>query len=261
MKICWDNLEKLLYSRKSGRWRHGNTVYRYGERCKNCGDPYLYVKRKGKSKDFCSIECANVYNAKPHSEISKKKIGDKNRGRYVKDKSPLWKGGSKNFGSYDTFAHQMGWCEDVRRNKEDTNVLEIKCAYCGKWFVPKYKDIQNRISFLKGYTHKESKFYCSDGCKKECPIYNQKLYPKGHKPATSREVQPELRQLVFERDNYTCQKCGNTEHLHCHHIFPASIEPIESADIDNCITYCKECHKEAHKQDGCKYGQLRNCTE
>jgi 5-methylcytosine-specific restriction endonuclease McrA len=73
-----------------------------------------------------------------------------------------------------------------------------------------------------------------------------------------REVQNELRQMVLERDNYTCQKCGSTENLQCHHILPVAVEPLLSADVDNCITLCYNCHRKAHKQDGCRYGQLRN---
>ena len=71
-----------------------------------------------------------------------------------------------------------------------------------------------------------------------------------------REVQPELRSMVLERDNYECQKCGNTEGLQCHHIYPVNIEPLLSADIDNCMTLCTICHKEVHKKDGCRYPQL-----
>jgi len=73
----------------------------------------------------------------------------------------------------------------------------------------------------------------------------------------NREVQPELRQLVLKRDGYQCVKCGSDGPLHCHHIFPELIEPLLSADIDNCMTLCIDCHKEVHKQDGCKYHQLR----
>jgi hypothetical protein len=35
--------------------------------------------------------------------------------------------------------------------------------------------------------------------------------------------------------------------------------PIESADIDNCITLCKYCHEEVHQIPGCEYHNLR-CT-
>jgi hypothetical protein len=72
----------------------------------------------------------------------------------------------------------------------------------------------------------EGRLYCSEACKQACPIYKQLLYPKGFKAATSREVQPELRQMVLARDNYICQRCDKTKDelseegiaLHCHHL-------------------------------------------
>ena len=78
-------------------------------------------------------------------------------------------------------------------------------------------------------------------------------------PVTSREVQPELRQMRLEKDDYTCQKCHRTideAELHCHHITGVEQNPIESADLDNCITLCKKCHKWAHTQKGCRYFEL-----
>lgn len=258
MKICWDNLEKLKYSIRTGHWRHNNTVYRYNNSCKNCDEPFLYVKRK-KEKEFCSIDCANKYNKKPHTEETKKKIGLKNKGRHIGNKSPLWKGGSKDFATFDTFSSQVDWIEDTKRNSKNLDILEVRCTYCGKWYIPTYKNVQNRVSFLKGLIRRESRFYCSDGCKKACPIFNQKKYTKGYSPATTREVQPQLRQMVFERDEWICQKCESTNELHCHHIYPVATDPLLSADIDNCITLCNKCHKKTHKKDGCKYGQLRIC--
>ena len=88
------------------------------------------------------------------------------------------------------------------------------------------------------------------------------LYPKDQKPATSREVQPELRQLVFKRDNYTCQKCNTHRDnldigIHCHHIEGILWEPLQSADMDMCITLCEDCHKEVHGIDGCGYYEMR----
>lgn len=79
---------------------------------------------------------------------------------------------------------------------------------------------------------------------------------------TSREVQPQLRQMVLERDNWTCQKCeaGVDAELHCHHLEGIRWNPLESADIDMCITYCKACHREAHSHEGCKTSDMR-CNE
>ena len=113
----------------------------------------------------------------------------------------------------------------------------------------------------------EANLYCSEGCKRSCPTFGQKLYPKDFKQNSSREVQPELRKMVLERDNWTCQKCGKSKEdfpeleLHCHHIFPLNENPVESADMDNCITYCKECHKWIHKNvPGCGYAEMK-CSE
>jgi len=139
-----------------------------------------------------------------------------------------------------------------RRNKEDDNVLEVKCMYCDRWFVPSRMSVQYKINAINGKGSGECNLYCSDMCKKSCPTYRQRIYPKDFKINTSREVQPELRKLVLNRDNYTCQKCNTTNvELHCHHYEGIEINPVESADIDQCITLCKECHNNIHKKDKC----------
>ena len=132
--------------------------------------------------------------------------------------------------------------------------------YCGRIFVPKVELVKGRLAVIKGKRSGASHFYCSDNCKRACPTYKQIKYPKGFKLVTSREVQPELRKLVLARDNYKCQICEagleETE-LHCHHIDAVSQNPIESADIDNCIILCKKCHKEVHKLPNCSYIELK----
>ena len=87
----------------------------------------------------------------------------------------------------------------------------------------------------------EARFYCSERCKSACPIYRKILHSEGYskkaRSATSREVQPELRQMRLECDGYICQKCHRTideAELHCHHITGVEQNPIESADLDNC---------------------------
>jgi 5-methylcytosine-specific restriction endonuclease McrA len=122
--------------------------------------------------------------------------------------------------------------------------------------------VGERIRCLTGSGGGECRFYCSDKCKRECSIYRQVRNYRGREKDLSREVQPELRQLRFELDNYTCQKCGKHQSelkvgLHCHHLEGIRWEPLESADVDKCITVCKTCHKKIHKKDGCKYNEMR----
>jgi len=174
---------------------------------------------------------------------------------------------SKGLPLYDTYAPQIEWCEEVRRNKNDPNVLEVRCFKCDKWFIPSLVNAHNRSQYIKGNYNNENRFYCSNSCKNSCSIFNKSPEQIEREDAIragrlqwlelQREVQPELRQMVLERDEYECVKCGSTNKLQCHHIQPVSIEPLLSADIDNCITLCSDCHKETHQQDGCRYGQLR----
>jgi len=197
---------------------------------------------------------------KKHTKQTKEKIRRKNTGKG----NPSWKGGycKSEVAFYDTYQPQLLFIEDCRRNKKDQNILEVKCAYCGSWYIPSLGSIWKRLETIKGQTTGENRLYCSNECKNECPIYNQRKYPKNYKPATSREVQPELRQMRFKLDNYTCQKCGKHQSilsvgLHCHHIEGIRWEPLESTDIDKVITLCKDCHIKVHQIDGCKYSDLQ----
>jgi hypothetical protein len=54
----------------------------------------------------------------------------------------------------------------------------------------------------------------------------------------------DLKKQVFERDNFTCQKCGFNEiisDLEIHHIKPKILGGTDS--IENLITLCSICHK------------------
>lgn len=95
------------------------------------------------------------------------------------------------------------------------------------------------------------------------------------------------RKAVFERDNYTCQKCGNDKggNLEAHHITRFSyildniisesnlditlvenrLKIVELAcnndkllSIYNGVTLCKNCHKELHK--GKRKNKIEICT-
>jgi 5-methylcytosine-specific restriction endonuclease McrA len=64
----------------------------------------------------------------------------------------------------------------------------------------------------------------------------------------SREYK-EWRRLVFERDQFACQLCGDARggNLHAHHIKFYSLHPELALDVDNGLTLCEPCHLELHK--------------
>lgn len=56
----------------------------------------------------------------------------------------------------------------------------------------------------------------------------------------------EWRKLVFNRDNYTCQHCGDKKYLHAHHIVEWAKDESKRFILDNGVTLCVECHSKVH---------------
>jgi len=141
--------------------------------------------------------------------------------------------------------------------------MKVKCRYCGGYFKPTNSEVRERIKGLCHINLGDSYLYCSQGCKDSCPTYGQKLYPKGFKKASSREVNPLVRQLCFERDDWACQICGTAQKeapLHCHHVEGYTKNPRLGNDVTNTITLCKTCHKHVHTLPGCSYYESRCLT-
>lgn len=210
--------------------------------------------KMGRTKQFICRQAKEIGLTDPHRP---NRINNKSKRDYKGENHPNWKGGVKknNIALYDTYNNKIDFVDTTRRDPNNKKWLQSKCAYCGKWFNPTLQAIQNRIASLNHY--KDTRLYCSDTCKIECPIYRKIKYPAGFKKSSSREVSPELRQMVFERDRWECQRCGAIESLHCHHIKGYTQNKMLANDLDNCITLCKNCHKKVHKTNGCKPNDLR----
>ena len=92
MKICWDSLENLRYSKKTQMWYKKTGSYIYMDSCKECGESYLTFSIR--PSNFCSKKCVNKGKNNPmyeknHSEQSRKKISEAKTGK----NHPNWKGG------------------------------------------------------------------------------------------------------------------------------------------------------------------------
>lgn len=164
---------------------------------------------------------------------------------------------------YDLFYNKLKPYYDenyLRKDPKNSKLIQVRCKKCNKWFNPTNKECYNRIFCINNLTHGESNFYCSDECKNNCEIFNKTtdILKNNQSYCSYKEIlQNELRDMVLQLDNYTCQICGKSLkdypnlHLHCHHIISKKLEPILSSDINNCITLCDECHKKIHLKNKC----------
>lgn len=246
------------------------------KKCVHCGkdQPISNFSKNKKSKtgynNWCK-DCMKKYQKGLKATQGRKIYYEKNKKSILKKKRI----NSKKFAEYEKYYNKICIYDEVRRDPQNLNLLQIRCAYCGKWFNPTRTQVQQRIKYINGKnqitkdgrirTHGESKFYCSKECKNSCPAFHKKEWFEGkcptHKYET--EVNSEFRKMIFQEDNYTCLFCGTSKNdnpnliLHCHHILPKASNPINSCDIDNAITVCKECHIWIHTHiEECKYHKI-----
>lgn len=88
MRICWDNLKELRYSKRTGKWfiktKAGNYhYYRYEDECKFCKEPFLI--NINKIGNFCSNNC---FHKNGRSKEHRKNISKVKKEAYVGKNNP-----------------------------------------------------------------------------------------------------------------------------------------------------------------------------
>ena len=267
-KYYQENKEKVLKKCKEYSEKNRDAVL---ENKRNYYDKNKEKIKDTSQKNYWKNRDKNLEQSKQYRKDHQDKIKEKKKENYDKNKEDILlkqKDYRNSLALYDSWSKKLNEnLEECQRDPKNTDLLQVRCKYCGKWMNPTVLEVQHRIESIKnGFINGERNFYCSESCKHNCPIFGQHKYPKGYTPASSNEVRAELRKMVLERDNWTCQKCEKNKEedpelsLHCHHIDPVVNNPIESADVDNCITLCEECHKWIHSNiPGCTLSELIKC--
>ncbi len=69
--------------------------------------------------------------------------------------------------------------------------------------------------------------------------------------ALKRKEWQAVRHAVLERDNWSCQHCGERRRLEVHHTKPVRDYPQHAFNPDLCLTLCAGCHtKETNRELG-----------
>lgn len=121
----------------------------------------------------------------------------------------------------------------------------------GKKFSEAHK---RKLSEIRKVAYKEGRLKMPHYSGEKNPNWKGGISDRNHILRTSLAFR-NWREQVFERDDYTCQSCGDSRggNLHPHHIKFWHEYPKLRFDVTNGITLCKTCHIKIHK--GKNYGK------
>jgi len=176
-------------------------------------------------------------------------------------------------------------CYQKSRNKSfcitcNNKLLHSTSRYCAKCFSA--SRVGDKSTSWKGglakcsicndnlSIYKNSNQYDTGICKKCYRGENSRIWKKSittedrenSKYRNKHPLHRIWRTSVFNRDNYTCQKCNQYGGSLCsHHIESYNKNKEKRYDIDNGITFCNECHISFHKSFGWFDNNLNQLSE
>jgi 5-methylcytosine-specific restriction endonuclease McrA len=87
---------------------------------------------------------------------------------------------------------------------------------------------------------------CREWEKKHLEEINSPDYFRNPKTRQKEIIPNEVRWFVWERDNFTCKKCGARKDLTVDHIYPEALGG--KATIENSQTLCRRCNSSKGKR-------------
>jgi UDP-glucose 4-epimerase len=188
----------------------------------------------------------NPFYGRKHTEETRKKMS-KNHADIRGVNNPNWKGGlPKCISCGQKISRGSNQCKKCRMIGSGNPMF-------GKQRTLETKEkIRNKLIGKKNPHKKNCQCIFCKVRRKELSGKNNPSWKGGITPYRKKIRQSarykEWRTRIFERDNYTCQKCKKRgKYLNAHHIKPFSKFPKLRFDIKNGISFCKECHEETKK--------------
>lgn len=235
----------------------------------------------GESRWICQCDCGTIREV---TQISLRRGTSKSCGCLNRDVSRCmcgensvhWKGGKTrkeclicktHFYAYTGVKEEQIYCsrrcsdigkmdiDDSLKNKNTPKRIVVKCSHC---------NAEIKI------THRESDLFATHFCDRKCAgkwksennigensaNWKGGITPKRISIRESTKYK-QWRLAIYERDDYTCQCCGNNiGNINAHHIenFANLYNEVDEIifNHDNGITLCKDCHEEFHSVFGRK---------
>lgn len=204
-----------------------------------------------------------------HTDKAKKKISDSKRGKSLsketclkiskskkgkekinskKEKHWNWKGGKP---KCPVCGIEIGRSSKACRKHSDKSALKGKKSpsyWLGKKHTQEYKDKMRESLLKRKFKHSEEfKKRISEMNKGEKSHLWRGGVTKPDRLERSKAEYKTWRKLVFERDNYTCVKCGQRGGvLNAHHKKQYAHHADVRLDINNGETLCEKCHRKVY---------------
>ena len=151
------NKEKIKKRSKGYRKANGEYYKQYHKKYYKENKDVLCIQNKVYKE--LNKEKYSEYN-KEYRKLNREKLIVKSREHYYNNKQRYVEKERSN-ALYEQYANKL--TNDERpRLSEDGNSLEVKCRYCGKYFIPTTKAVRNRLGSLTSNHPGVSYLYCSD---------------------------------------------------------------------------------------------------
>lgn len=216
-------------------WRGGDVVVK----CQQCERDYKVRRSVASRAKCCSRSCLSSYRSvlmkgRPNP-IHKKRVT-----RPKPDKAPKPSRSS----NLDAKTY-TGNCPKCNVRRKITKGCDPLCQICRREGKQPIKPclLCNTPRSWNGTSGICSRCYRSSRLGASNPNWKGGITPANKKLRASPEYKA-WRIAVFERDSYTCQKCGQVGWtLHAHHLIPFSADPEFRLEVSNGQTLCEPCHR------------------
>ena len=246
---------------------HGIGTKTYDRNCKHCGKPF---NTNNYNKTFCSQECRIVHEQenKPKSKIKYETRQCKYCGSDFE-----WNSSNPKKQCCSSKCYAMFYAQ-THKTKTQHKIISRVCEYCKTEFecydysTQKYcsSECRTKSNREKDKTSRQDTYMfilknkitekvrhlinmlheCKATFNNQCIDYRE-----------LGDIPNNIRNLVYERDNYKCQICGRKNNLHIHHVIKRANGGDHS--LDNLITLCSSCHR--HIEIGYLDNAISSCLK